>query len=231
MEAAPPAQDFSIIARTQVAITASLDHHELATYDGMLSLFWHHRTESEHRDHQPTTVLFCGGALGGVLGPAQGLFHDLGTAFAADNLADSIRVGYRVPNDRERCVVDVLAAAALAEIAGVSRFVVVGHSFGGAVAIQAGAALAERCAGVVTLATQTADCEPGEELAQRATPVLLIHGDSDTILPFYASQLVHMLTGGELVILPGADHRFTGAGPELRQRLTEWIAARVQAPS
>ncbi len=63
MAAGLSAQDFSIIARTQVAITASLDHHELATYDGLLSLFWHHRTDSEHRGHQPTTVLFCGGAL------------------------------------------------------------------------------------------------------------------------------------------------------------------------
>ena len=58
-----------------------------------------------------------------------------------------------------------------------------GHSFGGAVAVQAGALLAERTAGVVTLATQSAGCEPGEALGRAQGAVLLLHGDRDEILP------------------------------------------------
>lgn len=214
-----PLEHIGLIGHQDVAVTERLDHYELFSWDGLLSLLWHHDGNRPNAN----AVLCCGGALGGVLGPAGGLYHDLGTRFALDGTAITIRVGYRVPNDLERCVFDVLAAAQLAAQHGAERFVVVGHSFGGAVAIQAAVALAERCAGVVTLATQSAGCEVGEQLPEAGTPVLLLHGDRDTILPYHASQLVHMLTGGELHILPGADHRLDAAADELRTRLGEWI--------
>ncbi|MFN0030375.1 MAG: alpha/beta fold hydrolase [Acidimicrobiales bacterium] len=217
----PPAlAHIGIFASQYVELDAGLTHHELYTADGLLSLLWHHTAE-------PATaaVLYCGGALGGVLGPG-GLFHQLGRELADAGVADGLRVGYRVPNDLDRCVIDTVAAAELAGSVGVERFVVVGHSFGGAVAISAGVALGERCAGVVALATQTAGCEGGEALAESKVPVLLIHGDADDILPHLASQLVHMLTGGELVILPGVDHRFSGAVEDLRTRLIPWLSDR-----
>jgi pimeloyl-ACP methyl ester carboxylesterase len=77
---------------------------------------------------------------------------------------------------------------------------------------------------VVTLATQSAGCEVGDRLTD--TPVLLLHGDADQILPPMASELVQMITEGELVILPGADHLFQGAEAELLDRLGAWIPAR-----
>ncbi|MEZ5265319.1 MAG: alpha/beta hydrolase [Acidimicrobiales bacterium] len=218
-----PLEHIGLIGHQDVAVTDRLDHYELFSWDGLLTLLWHHDRNQPNRN----AVLCCGGALGGVLGPAGGLFHDLGTRFAADGTAITIRVGYRAPNDLDRCVFDVLAAAQLAARHGAERFVVVGHSFGGAVAVQAGAALGEQCAGVVTLATQTAGCEVGEQLAERGVPVLLLHGDLDTILPYHASHLVHLLTGGELHILRGADHRLDAAADELRERLGEWIPRRL----
>ena len=127
-------------------------------------------------------------------------------------------------------MVDLLAAAQLAGQDGASRIVTMGHSFGGAVAVQAGAHLGERTAGVVTLATQSAGCEPGEALAERKVPVLLLHGDRDEILPYYASQMVQMICGGELVILPGATHRLAEAADELRERLSTWIPDRLAGP-
>lgn len=226
----PPAlARLGIFASNYVEVTPELTHHELYSNEGLLSLLWHHAAAGDAIARH--AVLYCGGALGGVLGPAGGLFHQLGVNFAGAAVADGLRVGYRVPNDLDRCVDDVVAAAELAGSVGVERFVVVGHSFGGAVAVGAGVALGDRCAGVVALATQTAGCEGGEELARNAVPVLLIHGDNDAILPHLASQLVHMLTGGELVILPGVDHRFSGAGEELRRRLLAWIAERFDPAS
>ncbi len=216
-----PIGAIGLIGHQQVRVADRLDHLELFSYDGLLTILWHHPD-----DGSPNAVLCCGGALGGVLGPADGLYHDLGTRFAEQGTANLLRVGYRMPNELEACVFDVVAAAQLADRAGAERFVVVGHSFGGAVAIQAGVALGDRCAGVVTLATQSAGCEVGEHLAEAGVPVLLLHGDHDTILPFHASQLVHMLTGGELHILAGADHRLSGAGDELRSRLGSWIPDR-----
>lgn len=217
-----PLGELGLIGHQHVAVTDTLTHHELYSWDGLLTLLWH-----GDRGTNPAAVLFCGGAMGGLLGPADGLFHDLGTELAASGVAQSVRVSYRVPNDLERCVLDTLAAAQLAAENGATRFVVVGHSFGGAVAVQAAVALAERCVGVVTLATQSAGCEPGEALAANGVPVLLLHGDRDAILPYFASQMVQMLIGGELVILPGADHRLAGAGEEVRRRLGTWIPDRL----
>jgi alpha-beta hydrolase superfamily lysophospholipase len=212
-----------VIRRQDVAITPALRHHELFTWEGLLTVLWH---------GDPTAtdvVLACGGALGSLLGPAGGLYHDLGVRFADQGIA-TLRVGYRRPNDLDACVHDLLAAAELAARQGAERFVVVGHSFGGAVAVQAGVLLAERAAGVVTLATQSAGCEEGEPLETAGVPVLLIHGDHDEILPYVSSQVVQMITGGELVVLPGAGHLLVEAADELRQRLLEWIPARFARP-
>jgi pimeloyl-ACP methyl ester carboxylesterase len=215
-----PLESLGILAHQSVQVRPDLAHHEIATWDGMLTLLWHGPTDATD------VVLMMGGALGGVLGPAGGLYHDLGTELAADHGISSVRIGYRAPNDIERCVHDVLAVAELTHRTGGRRYVTMGHSFGGAVAVQAGAALEERCRGVVTLATQSAGCEEGEALEQARVPVLLIHGDDDSILPFFASQMVQLITGGELVILPGADHRLTSAADELRDRLRTWVPAR-----
>ncbi len=100
-----------------------------------------------------------------------------------------------------------------------------GHSFGGAVAIQAGAVLGEHCRGVVTLSTQSAGCEHASELHD--TPLLLLHGTEDEILPPETSTVVQMLAGhGEVVLLPGAGHLLTQAATEVRERLATWIPER-----
>jgi pimeloyl-ACP methyl ester carboxylesterase len=110
---------------------------------------------------------------------------------------------------------------------GARRFVTVGHSFGGAVAVQLAMALGDHAGGVVTLATQSAGCEDAEGLAQ--TPMLLIHGDRDEILPPFASEVVHGLAGGhgELAILPGAGHLLVEAADDLRTRLLDWIPSKL----
>ncbi|HSL60126.1 MAG TPA: hypothetical protein VK866_19925, partial [Acidimicrobiales bacterium] len=84
-------------------------------------------------------------------------------------------------------------------------------------------ALGERAAGVVTLATQAPGCERGDELR---CPALHVHGDADTILPAMSSQMVQMLTDGELMILPGVGHLLDEAGAEVRDRLRAWVPAR-----
>ena len=108
---------------------------------------------------------------------------------------------------------------------GARRYVTVGHSFGGAVAIQAAARLdAESVPGVVTLATQSAGCEPVEGLSDRS--LLYFHGTADTILPHFASEMVRMLAGGgELVLLDGADHLLKPAGAEILERLAAHLPA------
>ena len=55
--------------------------------------------------------------------------------------------------------------------------------------------------------------------------MLCLHGDADELLPPMCSELVAGLSGGELVVLPGAGHLLTQAGDELRERLLAWIPA------
>ncbi len=217
--------NLGVIGHQHVQVTPTLVHHEIYTWEGLLTLLWHGPTDAEH------VVLACGGALGGTLGPANGLYHDLGEAWAAraDQGIATIRVGYRVPNQLDDCLHDLLAAADLATQRGARHFTVLGHSFGGAVAIQAGVALGPRTAGVITFATQSAGCEVGEALGMAGVPVLHFHGTDDTILPFMASQMVQMLTGGEVVILPGADHILTSARTELWDRVLNWVPERFAA--
>ena len=213
---ATPLEQLRTMAAVETMLTDNLRHIEVYTMDGLLSLFWHGPSEAQD------VVLACGGAMGGVLGPADALYQDLGVTLGKSGVG-MIRIGYRAPNDTAKCVHDLIAAADLATRSGAQRFITMGHSFGGAPALQAAVILEAHCAGVITLATQSAGCEPAEDLAARV-PIILFHGDKDEILPFQASELVRMVVGGgELVPLPGVGHLLAEAGDELRDRLGNWI--------
>lgn len=220
-DAQSPLDALGAIAVQEVQVTPTMRHVEVYTFDGLLTLLWHGDLAAEN------VVLACGGAAGGVLGPADALYHDLGDWLSTRGIG-TLRVGYRRPNRIDMCVHDLTAAADLASRSGARRFVTAGHSFGGAVAVQAGIALADACAGVVTFATQSAGCEGAAALGGR--PLLLFHGTRDELLPPDASFAVQALAGaGEVVILPGAGHMLTEAAAELRERLAEWIPARFAA--
>ena len=213
----PPLDLIGRFAIQEVQIAERLAHIEIFTAKGLLTMLWHGDKDAEH------VVVMAGGGMGGLLGPAEGVYHELGVAFAEQGIG-TIRVGYRIANDLPECILDVAAACDLAARAGAVRFVTVGHSFGGAVAIGAAISLPTHVAGVVTLATQSAGCEQAEKLWPR--PLLLLHGDRDEILPVMCSEVVSQLAGGgELVVLPGAGHLLNQGGADrvVREKLLEWI--------
>jgi dienelactone hydrolase len=217
-----PLELLEALAREEVVLSPDLRHLEIYTMRGLLTILWHGPVDADR------VVVMAGGAMGGLLGPAGGLYHDLGTTFASDGIG-TMRVGYRKPNDLVRCVHDVAAAADLASRAGGRRFVTIGHSFGGAVAVQGGMVLGGHCAGIVTLATQSAGCEDAGTLDEHV-PVLLLHGDRDEILPPDTSFMVRMLIGhGDVEILPGTGHLMTEAAHHLRDRLGTWIPEHLAA--
>lgn len=216
-----PLERLRVLARQDVLVTPGLRHIEGYTFEGLLTFLWHGDPTAER------VVLMCGGAMGGLLGPANGLYHDLGERFASEGVG-VIRVGYRRPNDLPACVLDVAGAADLANRNGGRRFVVVGHSFGGAVAVNAGCMLRPVLAGVVTLSTQSAGCEHAAALRR---PLLLLHGDRDELLPVMASQAVQALAGtGDVEILPGTGHLLMEAAAHLRTRLHAWITEAFARP-
>ena len=209
------------LAVCEVAITPSLHHVEVYTLQGLLTFLWHGPRDT------PRVVITCGGGMGSLLGPAGGIYHDLGEQFARDDIA-TIRVGYRRPNHLPSCVLDLAAAGDLAVQGGANAVVTIGHSFGGAVAIQAAITFGALARGVVTLATQSAGCEDASQLG--ATPLLLCHGLRDEILPAQTSEVVRLLAGqGELMTFPTAGHLLDEAHDELRELLGRWIPERLSS--
>jgi pimeloyl-ACP methyl ester carboxylesterase len=215
-----PLELLDALVAEEVEVAPSLSHLEVYTMRGLLTLMW-------HGDHAARNVVVtCGGGMGSLLGPAGALYHWLGNALATEGFG-VIRVGYRKPNDLARCMHDVAAAGDLASRAGARHFVVIGHSFGGAVAVQAGVVLGEHCAGVVLLSTQSAGCEHASELGD--TPLLLLHGTDDEILPPETSSVVQMLAGhGEVVLLPGTGHLLTEAADDVRDYVMTFIHANLR---
>jgi len=199
-----------------VNITPRMRHLELFTRTGLLTVLWHGPRDAD------AALIACGGAMGGLLGPANGLFQFLGDELGARGIA-TLRVSYRRPNDLDACVIDAGAASEMAIAEGARSLVVMGHSFGGAVAINAAAHLGALAPGVVTLSTQSAGCEIAGMIADRE--LLLVHGGRDELLPVWASEVVKEIAGtGELVVYPPAGHLLLECADELRELLPDWIA-------
>jgi alpha/beta superfamily hydrolase len=61
-------------------------------------------------------------------------------------------------------------------------------------------------------------------------PWLLVHGDADELVPYQDALDARAAAGGrpELVTLPGVDHRFTGAMPQVVDAVVPWLRERLQ---
>lgn len=211
----------SLVDHYSVRVSVGLDHHEIRTPAGLLSLLWHHADS-------PNVVVTCSGARGGLLGPARGLYHELGERLARSGLAEVIRIGWRQANHLSLCTDDVLTTLALAARGGARNAAIIGHSFGGAPAIQAALATPGLVRGVATLATQSTGCELAHQLGD--VDLLCIHGGADAVVPIRASEMVARTGGGRLVIIDGAGHSLEECVVEVRGLLDQWLTEVFDAP-
>lgn len=174
--------------------------------------------------HDPALgVIFVAGAGGGLEGPADALYPDLCEELRSHGVA-ALRVDYRFPNNLPECVLDALLSVRFLRNEGVTRIAIVGHSFGGAVAIAAGA-LSTDVHAVATLSTQTYGADLVGELTPR--PLLVLHGTADEVLPSVCSELVYAAAAEprELRLLPGARHDLRDARAEILRTLAGWLPA------
>jgi pimeloyl-ACP methyl ester carboxylesterase len=217
-----PLETLGIMASQQGLLSPHLRQVEMYTRRGLLSLLWH---EPEQQTHK-FGVVMVGGAMGGTLGPGNGLYNDLGHALTSVGIP-SIRLSYRKPNDMDSCCVDTAAAVQLLVGSGADRVVLMGHSFGGAVAIRVAVGLSEMVAGVVTFATQSAGCEVAGGL--QGKPLLMFHGDNDSILPADASEVVRAIAGtGDLRIMEGDDHLLTNSHDVMLEEVLQWMKKLIE---
>lgn len=203
------------LAVQEVELAPNIRHVEVFTMRGLLTVLWHGPSDATH------VVVAGGGAMGGLLGPANGMYQRLGETLTERGIG-TLRLSYRRPNDLDLCTIDMCAAVDLAARRGAKTAVTMGHSFGGAIAIRSACALGEPVRGVVTFATQSAGCEQADELNGR--PMLMFHGDCDELLPPQASEMVRFIAGtGELVLLPGEGHLLSGAGDLMMERTLAFV--------
>jgi pimeloyl-ACP methyl ester carboxylesterase len=212
-----PLETLGIMASQQGLLSPNLRQVEMYTRRGLLSLLWHEPSEQVRN----VGIVMVGGAMGGTLGPGNGLYNDLGHALTGVGIP-SIRLSYRKPNDMDSCCVDTAAAVQLLVGSGADRVVLMGHSFGGAVAIRVAVGLSEMVAGVVTFATQSAGCEVAGGL--QGKPLLMFHGDNDSILPADASEVVRAIAGtGDLRIMEGDDHLLANSHDVMFEEVLKWL--------
>ncbi len=143
-------------------------------------------------------------AGGGLGGPAGGVYIRLAEILAVEDIA-SLRLDYRHPGNLEECLLDVSAGLAFLVESGRTRVIRVGHSFGGAVVIQAGS----REPSVVAVAALSSQKQGVTEAAKLSPkPLLLIHGTADEVLPEACSRTLYRWQGAEGVgALPGLSSR------------------------
>ena len=166
-------------------------------------------------------VIWVCGARGGFGGPGPGTYARMAERFIGEGIT-SLRLDYRSPNDVFECALDLLAGVSYLKAAGHQPVVVVGHSFGGAVVIAAGAN-SSHIKGVVALSPQTY----GAGMAGRVAPrkLLGVHGKADTRLAYACGQQSYDMANEpkELVLYEGAEHRLEECRDDLEELLGRWI--------
>jgi fermentation-respiration switch protein FrsA (DUF1100 family) len=190
----------------------------LATTRGRIRLILHAAEKAQR------AAICLGGASGGIDGPAM-LYARLGLDARALGLS-VMRLGYRIPNDMAECVLDTMAGMSFLKGTGHQRIALVGHSFGGGVAI-ATATLNPMAAAVVAISSQLDGAQNVAQLAPR--PLLLIHGTADTILSHESSRLIFQHAGEPktLKLFDGADHGLRQVGDEVHDLVRRWIGEKL----
>jgi alpha-beta hydrolase superfamily lysophospholipase len=171
-------------------------------------------------------VVWVGGSGGGLDGPAWGMYPRLAGQLAAQGIA-SLRLHYRHPNELEQCVADtMLAVQYLVQQLGYGGVALVGHSFGGAVVISAGA-LSEEVTTVVAMSSQTYGTTLAPQVSPR--PLLLVHGTADEILSDVCSRDIYARANEpkELRLFNGCRHGLDECRDQVDQVVVEWLVTRL----
>ncbi|KAJ9122668.1 hypothetical protein QFC24_004096 [Naganishia onofrii] len=197
---------------------------------GSVSGFLHlpHGFPSNTLAHK-TAVILLSGAGGGVTGPS-GIYLSVADKISsiAHLAIPALRLDYRYPARNKYCCADVLAAMnhlTTTYPGQISRFVLVGWSFGGAPVLTVGGS-DQRVIGCATIASQTAETEGITHLAPR--PVLLLHGTGDRTLSPICSKRLYEWYGSkgdrQLKLYEGDDHALTRNAKEAEEMLVRFIA-------
>ena len=224
----PPNLDPLTAAQKQLckvkSLTIKVNDELYGTVPAFLHIPQNYRRE-QAEGCERTAAILLSGAGGGVVGPSS-INLSIADKFASLNKGIPVmRLDYRYPARNRHCVADVQAAMKYLETGyGLSRFVLVGWSFGGAPVYTLGGC-DERVVDCATVASQTAETDGIKSVAPR--PVLLMHGTGDRTLRYLRSQQLHNEYGTkgerELKLFDGDDHALTRNAKEAEIRLCDFV--------
>lgn len=177
--------------------------------------------------HNPASVavVYVTGVGGGWGTPAIGLYPRLCCSLARIGI-DGLRVRYRHPTDLLESVFDTLAGIAfLRKEHRIKAIGLVGHSFGGAVVIQAAVQASDIVSTLVTLATQSYGAAHVISKLKHGTSALMIHGSDDKVLPAYCSEEVYQKAHDpkQIVLCQGASHGLDEVSEEVYELVYDWL--------
>jgi dienelactone hydrolase len=146
------------------------------------------------------------------------------------NQVASLRLHYRFPNHLQDCVLDTLLGIEYLHGLGHGPIALVGHSFGGAVVISAGA-LSQHVTGVVAMSSQTYGTDAVNKISPR--PLLLLHGTADEVLPDACSRDLYARAREpkEIKLYPKCRHGLDQCRDQVDHDLLLWLLFTLAVPA
>lgn len=172
-------------------------------------------------------AIWVGGVRGGWDTPGNGLYPRLCQTLQPSGIS-SLRVRYRYSTILEEAVFDTLAGIAFLAQENITAIALIGHSFGGAVVIQA-AALCPIVQTVITLASQSYGATPATQLAPRCS-LLLLHGTADPVLSPQCSEYIYAIAQEpkRLILYPEARHGLDEVAEQVSQVIHDGLIDHLQ---
>ncbi|MCE5199466.1 MAG: dienelactone hydrolase family protein [Armatimonadota bacterium] len=172
-------------------------------------------------------IIMLGGDRAGVDSPSD-VYLNLASRLMEEGIT-SLRLSFRDSEDCVQCGIDTLAALQYLDDESVGDVLLLGWSFGGAVALAAGS-LARNVRGVAVISTlDDVDC-CYKRLGPK--PVLIVHGEIDDISPVeWPKRIYDRLTGPRrLIIYPGAGHDLREVREQLVSDIRDWVTGILANP-
>jgi len=167
-------------------------------------------------------VIMVTGIGGGFDTPADRLYPRL-SADLKDTVISSLRIKFRNPKNLAEALIDVLVGMEFLESENVGTFGLIGHSFGGAVVVQA-AYNNKKVKTIVMLSTQGRGIDPISFLS-KDTSVFLIHGEEDETISPDVSVLAYNMAHEpkRIEIYDKAGHELDEVSDEIYVEVKAWI--------
>ncbi len=184
-------------------------------------------TRYYHAPQEKRAVLFLSGFGTPFNSPAQDLYPKLCNTLLLRGIS-SLWIQFRHPTNLTESVLDVVGGIKFLQSFGIEEVAIVGHSFGGVVAIQA-AANSPLVRTIITLATQSSGGDIISYLPQ--TSILFLHGTKDTVLSPSNSEYLHDIAMGTkgIILYEGASHYLNEVADKVFNDIEHWLLDKMHS--